>query len=107
MTRTLTLIALLLSWLALASGGSAGGTAFAAGRMVHVGTAAVQMAQGDCQMEAFCPVSCNPCAAALHSVTSEYFENSSKEPVWHPALFTRPLSERLYRPPRSNSPTTI
>ena len=107
MTRTLTLIALLLSWLALASGGGASGTALAAGRMVHGPTDAVQMAQGDCQMAAFCPVSCNPCAAALHSVTSEYFENSSKEPVWHPALFTRPLSERLYGPPRSDSPTTI
>ena len=106
MNRAVVLLALLLAFSVFANSG-AGGMDSVAGRMVRAEGAVVltESRQDRCQIATSCSASCFLCAAVLLPETTSLAETSAGGADLHRAPATRPVSERLYRPPKSDGLT--
>ena len=103
MTHAVTMFAMLLTFLAFASMGSAGGMERVQGQMVHPRGAVVSLqSQHDrCQIAAPCSLSCVVCAAGMLTKSTNLLHRTASAGDLQRPLEGRMVSGRLYRPPKS------
>ena len=103
MTRAVTMFAMLLTFLAFANMGSAGGMERVQGQMVHArGAVVLLQSQHDrCQIAAPCSLSCVVCAAGMLTKSTNHLRRTASAVDLHRPLEGRMASGRLYRPPKA------
>ena len=102
MNRSVASAVLLLTFLALAMIGGAGGMQPSGEQMVHArGAAALSKSQQDrCQMAAFCLAQCVQCAVGMRAEIAAPVGNTSVRADLNRTLAWRTVTERVFRPPR-------
>ena len=103
MTRAVTMFAMLLTVLAFANMGSAGGMERVQRQMVQAGGAFVllQSQHDRCQMKAPCAPTCVLCAAGAIITTAHAALSPASGADLHRRLDGRRVGAGLYRPPRA------
>lgn len=103
MTRAVTMLVVLITFVAFGSLGGAGGLERVQGQMVHArGALVLLQSQHDrCQIAAPCSLSCVVCAAGLITKSTNLLHSTASAADLHRPLEGRMVSGRLYRPPKA------